>query len=96
MTNHKISPLIWLLIIYYSLTASVLSFILWYKGIAKVPASVAGLFTVFMPVSSALIGVTFLHESFTWKHAIGMVLAITAIYIGVRNPQQKIKEPEKG
>lgn len=87
--NLRISPIIWVLIIYYSFTASVLSFILWYRGITKVSANIAGLFTVFMPVSSAFIGVIFLHENLTINHVIGIVLSITAIFIGIRNPNPK-------
>jgi drug/metabolite transporter (DMT)-like permease len=87
--NIKITSLVWLLIFYYSLTASVVSFVLWYRGVAKVPANIAGLFTVFMPVSSALIGVVFLHECFTMKHLMGMAFAITAIYIGIRTYNNK-------
>lgn len=84
MIDIKISPMIWLLIIYYSLTSSVLSFILWYRGITKVPANIAGLFTVFMPVSSAFCGVLFLHESLTIRHVAGIVMAMAAILIAVK------------
>lgn len=83
MINIKISSFIWLLIIYYSLTASVLSFILWYRGITKIPANIAGLFTVFMPVSSAFCGVWFLDESLTIRHVAGIVMAMAAILIAV-------------
>jgi len=86
-TPVHIEPKTWGLIIYYSLTASVISFILWYRGVSKVPANIAGLFTVFMPVSSAVMGVLFLQEDFTFIQIIGMMLAITAILIGVRETQ---------
>lgn len=86
-----ILPYMWVLIIYYSLTASVLSFFLWFRGIVKVPANIAGLFTVFMPISAAFVGVAFLHESFTIKQAVGMVLAIAAVYIGVREPKNRLE-----
>lgn len=84
MMDIKITPFIWLLIIYYSLTASVLSFILWYRGITKVSANLAGLFTVFMPVSSAFCGVLFLHENLTIRHVAGIVMAMSAILIAVK------------
>lgn len=86
-TSLQIGPKTWVLIIYYSLTASVISFILWYRGISKVPANIAGLFTVFMPISSAVIGVLFLHEDLTLTRTMGMILAIAAILIGVRKPK---------
>ncbi|WP_371363736.1 hypothetical protein SRRS_46200 [Sporomusa rhizae] len=89
MVDLKINPVIWLLIIYYSLTASVLSFILWYRGITKVPANLAGLFTVFMPVSSAFSGVLFLHESLTIRHVIGIIMAMTAILIAIKKTVPK-------
>lgn len=82
----NIEPKTWLLIIYYSLTASVISFILWYRGVSKVPANIAGLFTVFMPISSAAVGILFLNENFTFMQTIGMILAIFAILIGVIRP----------
>ncbi|MCC5625202.1 DMT family transporter [Nostoc sp. CHAB 5715] len=50
-----VSLSVWGLIVYYALTASVLSFILWCQGVAKVSISLAGLFTGFMPLSNALV-----------------------------------------
>jgi len=82
-TEIHISHSIWMLILYYSLTASILSFLLWFRGITKVPANIAGLFTVFMPISSALTGVFFLNESMTSQQIVGMLFAIIAIGIGV-------------
>lgn len=92
-TKITITSHIWLLIIYYSLTASVLSFFLWFRGIADVPANIAGLFTVFMPISSALVGILFLHESFTAKQAVGMIFAIVAIYLGICRPKESASNP---
>ncbi|WP_089283360.1 DMT family transporter [Anaerovirgula multivorans] len=87
-TRIIITPRIWLLMIYYSLTASIFSFFLWFRGIADVPANIAGLFTVFMPISSAFVGIVFLHESFTTKQAVGMIFSIAAIYLGIRKPKE--------
>ncbi len=92
MTNHLvISVTLWLVIIYYSITASVLSFVLWYQGIAKVPANIAGLFTGFMPVSAAAVGALFLNEQFSIQEMIGMGCAIVAIFVGAwqGNPKKK-------
>lgn len=72
----------WLLIVYYAITASVLSFVLWYRGVAKVPASTAGLFTGVMPISAAVVSALFLQEAFTWLHAAGMLLVLAAIWTG--------------
>ncbi|MGC5327228.1 DMT family transporter [Brevibacillus sp. SYSU BS000544] len=78
---------LWLLVFYYSITASVLSFVLWYKGVAKVKASVAGLFTGFLPVSATLVGVLLLNESFGWSQTIGMICVLVAIFLGTREKE---------
>lgn len=80
---------IWGLILYYAITASVLSFFLWYKGVAKVEASKAGLFTGMMPISAALVAILFLNESFTWMHAIGMSLVLASIFVGTVSIRKK-------
>ncbi|AOT71436.1 DMT family transporter [Geosporobacter ferrireducens] len=92
-TRIIITSHIWLLMIYYSLTASIFSFFLWFRGIADVPANIAGLFTVFMPVCSAFVGIVFLNESFTTKQAVGMIFAIAAIYLGIRKPKESTSNP---
>lgn len=74
----------WLLILYYSVTASVLSFVFWYVGIKKVSAAVAGLFTGVMPISAAIVSILFLNEVFHWTHLIGMICVIIGIVIGTR------------
>ncbi|WP_242771446.1 DMT family transporter [Brevibacillus parabrevis] len=75
---------IWWLLLYYAVTASVLSFFLWYNGVAKVEASKAGLFTGMMPISAALVAVLFLNEAFTWMHGVGMVLVLASIFAGTQ------------
>lgn len=73
---------VWGLLFYYAITASVLSFFLWYKGVARVEASRAGLFTGMMPISAAAVAVFFLGEAFTWLHAVGMLCVLASIAIG--------------
>lgn len=80
---------IWWLLVYYAVTASVLSFFLWYNGVAKVEASKAGLFTGMMPISAALVAVLFLGEAFTWLHGIGMLLVLGSIFIGTQQARPK-------
>ena len=75
---------IWGWTLFYALSASVLSFLLWYRGISRVPASTAGLFTGLMPVGSALVGVSLLGERFGAGHALGMALVLTALLLATR------------
>ncbi|UXY53186.1 DMT family transporter [Pseudomonas tohonis] len=75
---------LWYWVLLYSITASVLSFLLWYRGISEVPANVAGLFTGVMPVSAALIGLLVLGELMSTGHLIGMGLVLASILFGAK------------
>ena len=48
-----VRPGTWLLLLFYALAASVWSVWLWMTGLRSVPASLAGVFTVMLPVSAA-------------------------------------------
>jgi len=75
---------IWYWVLLYSITASVLSFLLWYRGVSEVPASVAGLFTGVMPVSATLVGLFVLGELLSAGHLAGMSLVIASILLGAK------------
>ncbi len=53
----------WLLLVFYSLAASVWSVWLWMTGLKTVPAAQAGVFTVMLPIAAALVGVYALGET---------------------------------
>ncbi len=58
-----ITPGVWALLLFYGLAASVWTVWLWMTGLRHVPAGQAGVFTVMLPVSAALVGVFALGES---------------------------------
>jgi drug/metabolite transporter (DMT)-like permease len=58
-----VSGTAWGLLIFYSLAASVGSVWLWMTGLKRIAASQAGVFTVFLPVATALTGVVALGEA---------------------------------
>jgi drug/metabolite transporter (DMT)-like permease len=62
------------LLVFHSLTASVLCVVLWYAGLRRVPAGVAGLFTGFLPATAALVAVALLGEPVSASHAAGFAL----------------------
>ncbi len=62
------------LLVFHSLTASVLCLLLWYAGLRRVPAGVAGVFTGLLPVSAAVMAVAVLGEAFSVVHGVGFVL----------------------
>lgn len=66
----------WILLVFYSLAASVWTVWLWMTGLKTIPASQAGVFTVFLPVSAAAVGVVFLDESFSGLQALAFGVAL--------------------
>ena len=71
----------WWLVVFYSLAASVLTVWLWMTGLRHVPASSAGVFTVLLPVSAALVGVLFLGERFSAVQAVAFALALVGVVL---------------
>ena len=71
----------WLLLVFYSLAASVWTVWLWMTGLKTVPANQAGVFTVFLPVSAALVGVVFLGESLSGLQALAFGLALLGVVL---------------
>nr|WP_272877378.1 DMT family transporter [Neoroseomonas eburnea] len=69
------------LLLFHSLTASVLCLLLWYAGLRRVPAGMAGVFTAFLPGTAALVAVTLLGEAFTATHAAGFALMMGSVAV---------------
>ena len=72
---------VWGLLVYYALAASMFSVWLWMKGLARVPAARAGVFTVLLPVTAAAIGVGWLGEPFGGGHALALGLALAGLLL---------------
>jgi drug/metabolite transporter (DMT)-like permease len=66
----------WILLVFYALAASVWTVWLWMTGLKTIPASQAGVFTVFLPVSAAAVGVIFLGESLSGLQALAFGVAL--------------------
>lgn len=69
------------LLVFHSITASVFCLLLWYQGLKRVPAGIAGVFTAFLPASAAVVAVTFLGESFGMVHALGFALMLVSVVL---------------
>ncbi len=83
----------WALLVFYALAASMLTVWLWMKGLRAVPAQQAGIFTVFLPLSSAAVGVTVLGEPWGAAHALALVLALAAVWL-VTQPGRASSAPQ--
>ncbi len=83
---------IWLLPVFYALTSSALALILWYRGLAVVPASEAAVFTSAFPISAVAVSILFLGEHPQWAHAAGLVCILAAIFLGTRGGAKSVVE----
>ena len=66
-------------VLYYALVPTVLGFILWYAGAARVSGMEASLFTALAPVSATLLASTILHEAVTVRQMAGMACVLAAV-----------------
>lgn len=82
---------IWLLALYFSATASVICYGLWFWGSRHVPMTRSGLFSAVLPMSAVIGGALMLDETVTPLHMAGMLLTITAILLGVLMPARRRK-----
>lgn len=69
------------LLVFHSLTASVLCLLLWYAGLRRTSASIAGVFTAFLPATAAAVAVGLLGEAFTTTHAMGFALMMGSVLL---------------
>ena len=68
-------------VFYYGAFVSFLSYVFWFKGIEKVPAGNAAVFTSVVPISSILLSALILKEQILILHIIGLVCIIIGIII---------------
>lgn len=76
-----VSAAIWGLLVFYALAASVITVWLWMKGLRSVPAPQAGVFSVMLPVSATVVGVSWLGESLTASQAAALALALAGLLL---------------
>lgn len=69
---------IWLLLVFYALSSSVICVWSWMIGLKNVPAASAGVFTILIPIFATLTGML-IGEHFGIVHAIAFVLAISGL-----------------
>lgn len=89
----KVAPSAWLLLLFYSLAASVWTVWLWMTGLRSVPANQAGVFTVLLPVSAAAIGVIVLGETLNGTQIGAFAIALTGVVLATlpgRGPEKPV------
>ena len=76
-----VAPAAWVLLLFYSLAASVWSVWLWMTGLKTIAANRAGVFTIFLPVSAAAVGVVVLGETLTGLQMGAFAIALTGVVL---------------
>jgi drug/metabolite transporter (DMT)-like permease len=74
----------WMAIAYYGLIVTLLAFVLWARGVARVPASTAAVFTGVLPVSAVTLSYLVLGERFLISHLVGAACVIAGIVLVAR------------
>ena len=77
----SVQPGMWLLLVFYSLAASVWTVWLWMTGLKVVPASQGGVFTVMLPVSATVVGVLALGERLTAVQWLAFAFALAGVLL---------------
>ncbi len=72
---------IWLLLLFYSLAASIWTVWLWMTGLRVIPAAQGGVFTVMLPVAAAVVGVGVLGESFSGIQLLAFGIAVLGVVL---------------
>jgi drug/metabolite transporter (DMT)-like permease len=71
----------WLLLVFYAMAASVWTVWLWMTGLKGVPAARAGVFTVMLPISAAMVGVLVLGESLSGMQTLAFAIALLGVLL---------------
>jgi drug/metabolite transporter (DMT)-like permease len=89
---HSVPVSSWTLLVFYALAASVWSVWLWMTGLRVIPASAAGVYTVFLPIAAALIGVFVLGEKLNAIQIFGFGLALFGVVLATLPTREPTKE----
>jgi drug/metabolite transporter (DMT)-like permease len=80
----RLVPTDWTIVAYYGVLVTVVAFLLWARGVARVPASVASVFTGVLPVSALAFSHGVLGEIITAWHLLAAALVAAGIVVLAR------------
>lgn len=83
------STLHWGLLTFYAAAASMITVWLWMTGLAKVPAAQAGVFMVFLPMATALVGLLLLGERISTLQLLAYALALAGVLLATLPARKK-------
>ena len=75
-----LTPAGFLLILYYGVFVSVISFLLWFKGLTVIPISTAGVLTSLIPITGVLLSFVILKETLGFYQFIGGIFILISLF----------------
>lgn len=81
----------WIAMIYMGVVPGASAVLLWFYGLRKVPASIAGAFTGVMPISAVLSAWMVLDEEIVWPHLLGITFILIGIVMVARSRGRKVE-----
>lgn len=87
-----VSLSMWTLLLFYALAACVWTVWLWMTGLRAVPAAQAGIFTVMLPISTALVGMVVLGEHISQLQLLALGVALLGVLVATW-PVKPRKQP---
>lgn len=88
---HAVPVGSWLLLLFYAMAASVWTVWLWMTGLKTVPAAQAGVFTVMLPISAALVGVFALGETLRGAQLLAFCVALLGVVLATLPTRQAFR-----
>ena len=80
----QLAPTDWTIVAYYGVLVTVVAFLFWARGVARVPASMASVFTGVLPVSALACSFFALGETITAWHLMAAALVAAGIIVLAR------------
>lgn len=77
----QVSFSMWSLLVFYALAACVWTVWLWMTGLRSVPAAQAGIFTVMLPISAAVVGMVALGEQISTVQLLALGIALLGVVV---------------
>lgn len=78
---------------YLGLVGTVLAYVVWFRGLRRLPAAAVSLIGLLNPVAGAVIGATLAHEVFTVTQVAGIVLVLGGVLLGQLRPKAATPAP---
>jgi drug/metabolite transporter (DMT)-like permease len=78
---HPLSLVAWLCIIWLALLATVVAYLAWFQGLARVEASSAASALFIQPLFGTFLAIVLLHDQLTPMTVVGGILIIASVYL---------------